>query len=217
MTKILGTISGAALWLSAAVLPAQSFVNGSLTGPIVNDGVPPGWQTLIGSPDTVDPSNNVGVPGQGFFGATPSVSPDGGTWVGLGREANFFFERFGQTVNGLTVGQTYQISWYASNFGYTQFDYIQPNFIEVFATGISIGRGATRAMSTGWEQQSISFVATSTSSVISFQLGGTGKAYMGIDGITFGPSVVVPEPSTVALLASGLIGVVVMARRRVRG
>ena len=61
-------------------------VNGSLTGPISNGGVPPSWTLLAGSPDTMDAGNNVGVVGLQGFGAVPSATPNGGTWVGMGSD-----------------------------------------------------------------------------------------------------------------------------------
>ena len=44
------------------------------------------------------------------FAVAPNASPDGGTWVGLGINGSYV-ERFGQVLNGLTIGQTYTVMW----------------------------------------------------------------------------------------------------------
>src|SRR5204862_2300352 len=61
------------LVVSAGLQAAPVLTNGSLTGPITNGGVPPGWTLLAGSPDTMDQNNNVGVSGLGQFVAAPAT------------------------------------------------------------------------------------------------------------------------------------------------
>jgi len=95
-------VAGIAIGSSQA---APIVANGSLTGAITNGGVPPSWTLLSSSPDTMDQNNNVGVLGLTSFVAAPiGPSPDGGTWVGIGREGSGFVERFGQTISGFAVG-----------------------------------------------------------------------------------------------------------------
>jgi hypothetical protein len=195
-------------------LSAQSFTNGSLTGAITTDGVPSGWTKLLESPDVMDQNNNAGLPNLVGFGATPSASPNGGTWVGLGRDGSFI-ERFGQTVTGFSIGQSYTVSWFVSNFGAPDLGYLRSNQIELLVNGVSVGAGAMRTMSTGWDAQSLSFVATATTHDIAFQLGSANKAYLGIDGISLiAPTTTVPEPATVALLGVGVALLAVVARRQ---
>lgn len=193
---------------------ANLITNGSLTGPIANAGVPSGWTTLAGSPDTMDETNNVGafVP----FGATPSgPSPDGGTWVGFAA-AGSFYESFGQTVTGLSVGTGYDLSWYAGNFGArTGVGYTDVNAVEVFIDGLAIGSGDLLNLGPDWLAQSLSFTATSSSIDLSFRLLNTDASYLSIDGISLveaGQSV--PEPATLALLGIGLAGIGFQRKRR---
>jgi len=207
------------LLLAAFTARAESLVvNGSLNGSIANMDVPTGWTVLEGTPDTMDPTSNVGVSGWLSFGVAPTVSPDGGTWVGLGIDGSYI-ERFGQTLSGLTVGQTYTVSWQAANFGVNNASnsYLGSNAIGVMLDGVSIGQGATLSLSSSWSTESLTFVATSTSQLLSFSLAGTDKAYLGIDGISVtagGVTPAVPEPATWALMAIGLVGVGAMRRRQ---
>lgn len=176
-------------------------VNGSLTGPIANNGTPTGWVTLSGSPDTMNALNNVGVSGLLDFGATPSASPDGGTWVGIGSDVSFV-ERFGQTLSGLVVGTTYVLSWSAGNFGYSPLGYVGANAIRASLDGLAIGTGATLALGSQWVSEAVTFTATSASQILSFQLDTSAHSYMSIDGIAL--AAVVPEPQSLALMLAGL-------------
>ncbi|MCP5057475.1 MAG: hypothetical protein GY937_12225 [bacterium] len=146
-------------------------VNGSLTGPIANSAVPAGWSVTSFSPDTMDENNNIGVIGLGLFGATPSPSPDGGTWVGL-FTVGTTVEKFAQSVSGFSIGQSYEISWYHSNFGYAAST--SDVSIEVFVDGGSIGAGPSIALGTPWFSESLTFVATATTHTIEFGSIGAG-------------------------------------------
>jgi hypothetical protein len=114
----LRTLAVVALMTSSAAFAASSLVlNGSLNGSISRNAAPTSWRMFEGSPDVMNAQNNVGMANLLYFGAAPNASPDGGTWVGLGADTNLT-ERFGQVINGLTVGQQYTVSWLAGNFGY---------------------------------------------------------------------------------------------------
>src|SRR3954454_25204268 len=143
----------AAVALMSRVADAAPMLsNGSLTGPIANAAVPPGWATIAGSPDTMDQTHNVGLAGTPFVVAPSGPSPDGGTWIGFARDhAASFTEAFGQSVSGFQVGSPYNISWYEGNFGaQTGAGYNQPNRISVTANNVFVGAGAPIALSSGW-------------------------------------------------------------------
>lgn len=207
------------LLLAAFTASAESLVvNGSLNGSIANMDVPTGWTVLGGTPDTVDPTSNVGVSGWLSFGVAPTASPDGGTWVGLGINGSYI-EQFGQSLSGLTIGKTYTVSWQAANFGVNNHDnsYLGSNAIGVLLDGASIGQGSTLSLSSNWYTQSLTFVATSASQLLSFRLANSETAYLGIDGIsvtTGGVAPAVPEPSTWLLMAMGVAAVGAMRRRQ---
>lgn len=193
-----------------AVFAVPILVNGSLSGPITNSSVPTGWSVTSFSPDTMDENNNLGVSGLGLFNATPSPSPDGGTWVGLFMVGTVV-EKFAQTVSDFSIGQTYELSWYHSNFGYDVSS--GDAAIEVFVDGSSVGLGPSIALGTSWFSESLTFVATATTHTIEIGSLGPGQSYTGIDGIALTQ---VPEPSAFALLSLGLVGMAATRRQRSR-
>lgn len=224
-TRLASALALSALFcLSGTAHAASIVINGSLTGSTVNMGTPDGWSILEGTPDTLDGGNNVGVTGATDFGVAPTASPDGGTWVGLGINGSYV-ERFGQVLNGLSVGQTYTVSWFAGNFGLNRPDgaspiqYLGSNAIDVMLDGVSIGHGRTLSLSSNWLSESLTFTATSASQQLSFRLADTTKAYLSIDGIAVaagGTTPAIPEPSTWGLMGLGLIGLA-FAKRRTLG
>jgi hypothetical protein len=218
MAVVMAASASAGLGL---VSPAQAVdvVNGSLSGMPTNGGVPAGWTTLRDSPDINDVDNNTGLPYY-RFAATPSASPDGGTWVGLGvAPASNFLERFGQTVGGFTVGARYTVTWFASNFGFASFSGAANNLddpaqINLLVDGQSVGHGATLVLQPGWASQSLTFTATATTHALAFGASTLGSSsYVGIDGIGVAVAAV-PEPASTALLLAGLCGLAAVVRRR---
>ncbi|TAK94604.1 MAG: PEP-CTERM sorting domain-containing protein [Aquabacterium sp.] len=217
MTTIRHIALAALLATSSVAFAAQELVtNGSLTGPITNNGVPTGWSIFEGTPDIMDATDNVGLLNTLRFGATPTASTDGGTWVGLGSYGTYM-ERFGQTLSGLTVGQQYTVSWEAGNFGYTygSINYLGSNAISVQVDGVTVGSGAQLDLGSNWYKQSLTFTAGAASQQLSFILASTtSKAYMSIDGVSVKATPAVPEPGTWALMGLGLFGVMAATRRK---
>jgi hypothetical protein len=168
------------------------------------------------SPDTMDQNNNVGVLGQDEFIVAPSgSSPDGGTWVGIGREVTGFIERFGQTVVGFVPGTTYTIQWYMGNFGYSPsiFFYNAPNSIEILVAGISVGTGPVLATGPDWFLQSLLFTATANTHDVAFQPGIAAKSYVSIDGIQIQE---IPEPRMTWIVGGvAFVALFVRYRRRI--
>ncbi len=195
---------------------ANLLTNGSLTGPIANSHVPSGWTITASTPDTMDGTHNAGlfIP----FVVVPSgPSPDGGTWVGFARGAGSF-ESFAQTVSGLTIGATYDLSWYAGNFGAAvpcPF-YCGSNAIEALINGTPIGDGGVLPTGPDWTAQSLLFVASATSVTVEFRLRDDVAAYMSIDGISLTARNDVPEPLTLTLFGLSLVGVALVRCSRPR-
>jgi hypothetical protein len=207
----------AALLVASSAHGAQSLVaNGSLTSAIDNDGAPTGWQVIEGSPDVMDANSNSGLANTQRFGAAPDASPDGGTWVGIARNASYI-ERFGQTLSGLTIGQRYDVSWLDGNFGYSYgtVNYLGSNAVAVLMDDVVLGSGQTHALGSQWFKESLSFVATAATQTLSFKLAADTKAYMSVDGVAVTMSTTaVPEPGAMGLMGLGLAGVMLAVRRR---
>ncbi len=214
LASVRAWVAALALATLATSAGAASIANGSLAGPINNNGVPPGWTIQAGSPDTNDVANNVGGAGTAFGVAPAGASPDGGTWVGLGADAaGSFIERFGQGVSGFSVGQTYTLSWYMGNFGAASgLGYTGANAIEVLLDGASIGAGTTRAMGSSWFAESLIFTASAATHDIAFQPAGPARSYIAIDGIAL-TSAVIPLPAPALLLGSALLCFAALRRR----
>lgn len=166
----------------------------------------------------MDEGNNVGVIGALTFVTLPiGPSPDGGTWVGIGREGNGFVERFGQTVTGFTIGAEYILSWYFGNFGYNGVSpaYDGANAIEVLVDGTSVGSNALLPTARTWTAQSLTFTATAATQEISFRAASGNKSYISIDGITLADAGGgIPEPKAAFLAAGGLCVLALLGRRR---
>lgn len=215
---------------SAHAAVIELVTNGSLTGVIANMGLPNGWTsglsdtTSPSTPDTMDETHNTGIAGFGF-GAAASTSPDGGTWVGIGRNFGIVNENFYQAISGFEVGKEYTLSWYNANFGIdhtytsgTQVEYTGTN--QVLATltnGSSIFSftGSSRALSEGWFLNSFTFTPTLDNYTLSFSLNNPTKSYLSIDGISITTEVTaIPEPSTWSFLMLGLVAIGFETRRR---
>lgn len=217
----MGALSGVLLALSAGAAPAATISNGSLTGPVGLDAVPPGWTIVSGSPDTNDINNNVG--GCCAYIAPPNPSPDGGTWVGLFRNPATAFnelsiESFGQFVFNFTVGATYELSWHVGNFGVPGENPVnRSNAVEVVVSGVSVGSGTVRPLGSAWYAESLSFVAFQGIHLIAFRPLLNERSYLSIDGISIAAApAVVPLPAPVLLFASGALLLAAASRRSQR-
>lgn len=218
---------------------AELVTNGSLSGEIINgavqfgqntrSGLPAEWRSLVtkgatnNSPDTMDVNNYGGLPASIIFRATPSASPDGGTWVGIARDSSISTnEVFGQAVSGFTIGTTYQLSWFDANFGgLVTGRYDDPNFFvatlsdSATSNALETFTGTSRPVAEGWAQQSFSFIASQTNYFLTLGLGSSvNSSYMSIDGISINAVAAVPEPQTWALMAGGLLLIGFNARKR---
>lgn len=244
-TPVIGRVCAWAMAAAFCTLPAHAsaapiLVNGSLTGPILGEGVPPpGWTVTTPTPDTVDVDHNSGRSKPVLFVATPSESPDGGTWVGLaanptGGTTPVKIEAINQTVSGFTLGKSYTLKWYHANFGWKyegqNYALTATNAIRVLADGVAIGTGSMLALGEGWVEESLNFVAADTdidltftsvevlASFPSFEEMVGYFSYQSIDGIRLSesddvPPGQVPEPASLPLFASAGMALM-LARRR---
>lgn len=166
------------------------------------------------------------APGNGSFNGL-GASPDGGNfWAADGAYQQ---GPLSQTINGLTVGHTYALSFY---YGGAQ----QLNFNGATTEAFSVSLGADTQNTTvlnnashgftGWMSQTFDYTASSTSEVLSFLAVGTPNGvppFTLLDGVTLydtspppPPSPSTPEPGSVASLCAGAFVIGSAIRRRVR-
>jgi hypothetical protein len=181
-----------------------------------------GWNKL--GPNVylaMDASQNTAVwgPGNGVANGL-TTSPTGGPLVMIDGGPSF---RSGveQTVGGLTVGHTYSLSFYdaaAQQYGTDgpTTSYMQVNFgtDTQYTSAYSIGDQGF----SGWNLETMSFTATSTSQLLQFLAVGNVDLppYMLVSGISLMDTTVVPvpEPSTVTMMAFSLAGMGAFVLRR---
>ncbi|MCG2840022.1 PEPxxWA-CTERM sorting domain-containing protein [Sandaracinobacter sp. RS1-74] len=171
--------------------------------------------TFIASPGTADdPSKYLAV-----YGPFPETSPDGGDFV-LADGDPPFAGAFWQTIEGLTIGQTYELNfWQAAG---QQLDFKGPTTERwEVSFGDEVKLSSLFELPEGgvgpWEKQTMLFTATATSQVLKFLAVGTpggAPPISFLDGVSLQATGGVPEPATWAMMLLGFGAVGFAARRR---
>ena len=197
-----------------------------------------GWisngYNFVFAPDTADTTgahssefNNelkLWGPGNGVNNGLTN-SPTGGNFVAA--DGAFQQGAITQVINGLTVGHSYQLGFYWAGAQQQGFD--GPNTEQWQATLgsdtqlTSVYTNPSHGFS-GWQQESFTYTATSTSETLAFLALGTPNGvppFSLLDGVTLydistPPPTDTPEPGAMALAAAGLAGFAGAALRRRR-
>ena len=109
-----------------------------------------------------------------------------------------------------TVGQQYDFSFWIANLGFGS-----PSSFEAFWDSQSVF-SLTNPAPTAYSQKLFSVTATSTTTYIDFVIRDESHFYMldDVSVVQSGTSTVVPEPSSLVLMAAGLFGLMATAYRR---
>lgn len=190
-----------------------------------------GWTTngynfvyQSGTADTTGAASEYGTiklwgPGDGSNNGLTASSPVGGNFLAM--DGAYAQDAITQTLNGLTPGATTTVTFFFA--GAQQYNYTGANSEQL---KVSLGNQSqlTPVLQnisegfTGWNQYSFDFTATSTSEVLSFLAIGTPSGvppFSLLDGVSVKDNTSpVPEPSSLALLATGLTSIGGLARNQ---
>jgi Protein of unknown function (DUF642)/PEP-CTERM motif len=190
-------------------------VTGWTTAPVsFNIVYTPGTADTTGATSQFGTNIQLWGPGNGSANGL-GPSPNGGNYVAM--DGGFNPGTISQTLNGLIVGDSVTVSFdYA---GAQQSTRTGPT-TEQLVVGLGGQTQSTPILMnasegfTGWQTDSFTFTATSTSEVLSFLAVGTPAGvppFTLLDGISVTQT---PEPQSLVLFATGLIGVSGLVRRR---
>ena len=164
------------------------------------------------------PNNTTATgPMTGPANGLPAASPAGGNFIAA--DGAFNTDGINQTITGLSAHSTERVTFYwagAQQQGFNgptteQWQVSLGNQVDTTAAVSNVNHGFT-----GWQQTTLTFVATSASEVLSFLAIGTPNGvppFSLLDGVSITE---VPEPTSMALLGAGLTVAGLVSRRRTR-
>jgi hypothetical protein len=158
---------------------------------------------------------NSGTPHPGLAG-TLVDPPTGGNVVGIDGGTDFT-STISQTIAGLKVGDSYVLSFQQAA---AQQIYLSGATTEQWQVTFGSKTDTSTLMNNasqgvvGWNAQSMFFIATSTSEVLSFLALGTPSNEPPVVLLADVALMEIPEPTDFALLATGVAGLVMLRRRQ---
>jgi uncharacterized protein DUF642/PEP-CTERM motif-containing protein len=217
-------VSGLVLVLSVSFAHAAPILNGSFETPTVTPGMfslfTVGAATLTNWSVVGPALTNVGIVSETFSQNGVSFpAQDGHQWLDLTGLNSNSTEGVAQSV-ATTVGNVYQLSYFVGNttgggiFGTTSTVNVLVNGVQTFSDTNSTMSPTTQS----WQQFTHNFTATASTTTLTFLNGDPGSDNdNGLDNVVLtdlGPAQsTVPEPTSLALLASGLLGIGFFGRR----
>lgn len=237
----LAALAGTTALLSPGVARANLVTNGIFAGTpgqIEFNGSLPGWKGLgtegpFGNPNRVPvflfPASGGTQTGDVFFGNVSffgnPMSPSGNNFVAADGDP-VFAGGIQQTVNGLTAGVDYTLTFNWAGAQQTGFSGPTTERWDVTFGGSTQSTATVNTPSqsfVGWQSATMTFTATSASQLLRFAAVGSPSGqppWLLLDNVQLNSSLAaVPEPSTLAMVAlglGGLVGAAKTARRRSR-
>ncbi len=223
-------LSAAAVLALAPAAKADLITNGSFesstngAGQLGYNTTVTGWTTsgpttsytFLFSPSTAGTTGSAGIYGNVALPTIVGASPNGGNFIGQDGAAQV--SALSQTVSGLVVGDAYVLTFDWAGTQQTHND-DEPTTEQ---WQVTFGN-ATQSTSTvsipadgfsGWQQASMTFVATSSTEVLSFLADGTpagAPPFSLLDGVSLNPA---PEPASYAMMLGGLLTGAGLLRRK---